>query len=726
MFKKKIAFLELIVVFLLSLFLQYNSFGQESKKNFAPKPAPNWIKKYPKAKLKKGFDYKSDLILIHHEVQYNHEVGETYNRFFYYLRTIEGLNQIKSFYFDYAPDYEEVFVNDINIYRNNKKIALNTQLQIENEIKEKQIGGEGYDIDGKLSIYFDRTKAGDIIEITYTKKGFQPDLHGVLLSGTLKVNELRGKRFLRISSAKNKPLKHKSFNSSKKPRITKSNGITTLELITDQYKKQLETQTPSWYDTSTLLEVNDFTSLKEYLDLNLKNFDLDEEPSLEIRAKVKKLIRQHPTKEAQINAILNYIQGEIKYLDYEKMEPKPPGNVLRQGFGDCKSMTLLTIKMLEVIGVQSWPVIVNINGLDERWNNIHFVNNVDHAVLEFVYKNDTLVFDATRDFQKGSIYQKYHNDFKYGFRVKEGNDKLNPLNHNYYSHTITEATIVATGTTKAEYNSSNVNLEKGATTIVATETSEAEYNSLNLIFEGDVANKMNHLFHEYGIQKVYKSVYRYLPTDFAFDFNEKDLVLNYESQDNAPKSVLKIQPQKPSKSLFSSSFYGDDPGVFIPQGISKNLGILVSDKLGAYFSLPNFDEITETYKFIHPRADSIKEDSVQLKNDWIHFSKKIERIRDTLTVKYHIKILKSDLGSSRYTEVSKEINRINKKLLPIVFNKSERRLNQDYIVLEERNSNTPLYLFITAILMLGGFLGLFIGYFLRRKRNQKFKKDESL
>jgi len=699
--QKKVAIPLFFIVLLLGCSIVNSSFGQENNKNFLPQPTPSWIKKYPKPKLEKKSDYKDNLHLIHHEIQYNHELGETYYRYFYYLRNKQGVNQIKSFRFYYQPDYEEVFINDLIIHRGRKKIVIDSQLKVENNIHEKQIDEELYDIDGNLVIFFDRTRAGDILEITYTTRGFQPDLHGILMYRAFKNYELKGSQIVRILSAIDEPLNYKMFASKQTPKISKSDGVTTLEFIKDQKNGSVPIQNPLWYNSNILLSATNMNSLSELLALNLKNFNLDEPPSKEIQKKTNEVIRNIADKEAQINAILQYIQGEIEYLDYEKIEPKKPDVVLRQGFGDCKSMSLLTVKMLESIDVEAWPVIVKMHGTDERWSNIHFMNNADHAVLEFVHDKDTILFDATKDFQRGSIYQKYHSDFKYGFRVIEGNDQVSKLKHNDYNHITTEATIIA------------------------DEIEGTKYHSLQVTFEGDVANENNLLFEKYGVPKVYHEIYRDLPTDFGFDIKESDLTLTYESDQKIPKSKLSINTNSRSKLLFTSD-NSEDSNVFIPGGISRNIEALDYNELGKYFSLPKMDETTQIYKLIHPKADSIQEDSIHIENDWIRFSKKVKRIQDTVTIKYHLKFLKSYLDEPRYHEVAEELRRINDELLPVRFGEKPVSFNRDYVVLEDKSfARREMYETLQAILIVLFIASIifFIGFFLGRKKNRKNKSS---
>jgi len=375
---------------------------QNKVKSYSLEATPSWVKEYPEPKI--GESYSAALPMIQLETQYNHETGEDYTRVFYYIEDQGSLNKLRSYYITYEPDYKAISIHKVTIHREQQKISLGKQLHVEYVQEGKQINGEHYDVDGELVIYFDnKLKIGDIVEVSYTSKGFQPDLHNALFySESFTHDNLKGKFFFRILSKKNKPLQFKLLNSIKKPNIKTINGVTSIEYIHDSKDNPKITNAPLWHEILPKIHVTDLNSWSDFLAINQLNFQLDKKPTFDITEKVSSLIDKNDGKAQQINTILNYIQKEIDYLEYDKIKPKQPETVLRQGFGDCKSMSLLAIKMLEVINVEAWPVIVNMNGFDDRILNLPELA-FDHCVLEFVHKNDTILFDATRNLQRGTI-----------------------------------------------------------------------------------------------------------------------------------------------------------------------------------------------------------------------------------------------------------------------------------------------------------------------------------
>ncbi|MBC8051640.1 MAG: DUF3857 domain-containing protein [Sphingobacteriaceae bacterium] len=399
------------------------AFGQSPSTEFKISPVPSWVKKYPLPELKKN--YSLDLALVHSEAQYNHISKERFIRSIFYLNTFEGLNKIKSFYASYEPDFHKLTINKAIIYRKENSINLNSQLHLEHKLHEKQIGGEKYDSDAGVYIFLNQVRIGDMVELAYTIKGEQPDFRGVLsIQHKIPLKELIGTSYLRIIGAANKAINYSTSPSVNiKPKRVYTNTQNYFEFI--YTNNEVDIHSPG-----IQIYVYDSNSWKEVNEINLKNFQLDILPSKSIYEKVSKLTHKLTTGQEKINAILNFTQN-LFYLEYDLIEPKKPDLVLKQGFGDCKSKSLLAVKMLECINIHAWPVLVKSTGIKNSLLNTHALI-FDHCVVEFVMGTDTLLFDPTKGPQSRSVYKKDVSTLRYGLRLIKNNAGLSKFNENTY------------------------------------------------------------------------------------------------------------------------------------------------------------------------------------------------------------------------------------------------------------------------------------------------------
>ena len=605
--------------------------AQERAEEIRLSSLPSWLKAYPTPKPESN--YKDDLVLVHVENQYNHTTKEFFWRYFYYLNTTEGRNKIKSFYFNYEPLYQSFQINKVCIHRNNNIIELKDQLHVESKLETKHIGGVFYDNNKEIKIFFNQAKVGDLIEIAYTIKGGQPDLHGILnylISPA--VNRLKGKSYFRILASDDKTMHYTAINNKIKAERQHYEGLSGLE-FSFAYKQALHKPvTPLWYSNENQIYIFESNSWKEVSDLYLKHFETDKIPSDVVRNKVDELSSNMNALQDKINVVLDFIQKEIFYLDYGLIEPKKPETVLKQGFGDCKSKSLLGIKMLECLGVNAWPVIVKNTGLDDRFLTTYSAQIFNHCVLEFVYDLDTILFDPTLDPQKGNIYQKYVPDFRYGLRIIKNNTGLSKLKEHLYQKLNLTATI-----SKSDMNNKNkVNWTIG--------------------FEGNLANKNNLLYNEKGIKEVFKTV----STDIL-KFNNIDpdnYELTYNQEEGQPKSELIIKPL-----IEIQVFEGNNNSTFYPRPLYEYFFRLVdSNNLGPCFSLPEFKEIAQLYKFSYSDWMNFQPDTSEFKRDWIEYNKKTWIENDTIYAFYTAKILQSDMDSSRYRELVNDIEFLRKDM----------------------------------------------------------------
>jgi hypothetical protein len=608
--KKRLYTFNSILAITLCLVAAIKVSGQIKLKKFICEPTPAWVKPYSAPDIKGNYDL--NLVLLHRELQYNHFTKEVYTRYIYYLRTIEGLNEIRSFSTTYEPVYENFKLNRVYLHRRNKVIALDKQLHVEYKIEGKQIGGVRYDDDAQVRIFFDQAQVGDLIEIAFTTQGAPSDQYDKLNFQFNPDNaDLRGSSFFRILTKPNNKLFYKTINCNVEPARVTSNQLTSTEFFFNKDEETRSPKVPSWYITDRRVYCYEFDSWKDYIQLNLKNFRLDEPISPLIREKTEQLTKTRNTLSEKINSIFDYLQADIHYLSYGLIAPKRPETVVQQGFGDCKSKSLLAIKMLECLRVEAWPVLVKSDGLDERLLDVYSGQMLDHCVIEFVFNGDTLLFDPTRELQKGNLDQKFVSDFRYGLRLKKDSQGMSKLK-------------------------SNVDGKISVSALIVTDIEE-RYNgriSWQIQFEGDIANQNNHRFKNEGAKSVLENLshshnyYNFLNVlpencDISYTFNE-----------SFPISKLDV----------------------IPNVKSRVFEVIQTNQLGPTFALPDFMKTEQIFKIAAYEGVEFISDSTKFVNDWIQYHKKTWQQNDTIFASYIAEILKSDLDSSRYQDVLQDIN----------------------------------------------------------------------
>ncbi len=170
-----------------------------------------------------------------------------------------------------------------------------------------------------------------------------------------------------ITMPKDLGIQYKEFGLTRKPKIaeTKSNiTYSWVEQDIDGSKNDedyLPPPTPeSFEETFEFSSIKDWRDISNwYLSLVKKNLKINSE----IEDTVKKIISGHTALKDKTRAILQYIQDNFRYVSMafgnNAMEPHPTVQVFKNKYGDCKDLSLLTMAMLKIAGIDSEIALFN-------------------------------------------------------------------------------------------------------------------------------------------------------------------------------------------------------------------------------------------------------------------------------------------------------------------------------------------------------------------------------
>jgi hypothetical protein len=126
--------------------------------------------------------------------------------------------------------------------------------------------------------------------------------------------------------------------------------------------------------------------------------DMDTRHTLEMKNLVDQLTDGLTEKE-KIKAIYYWVQQNIRYVayidGYKGFIPAPPAEVFNKRFGDCKGMSVLLQKMLELAGIQAHLAWVGTRDIPYSYEQCPLPTVDNHMVVALDYNNQTLILDAT-------------------------------------------------------------------------------------------------------------------------------------------------------------------------------------------------------------------------------------------------------------------------------------------------------------------------------------------
>lgn len=156
----------------------------------------------------------------------------------------------------------------------------------------------------------------------------------------------------------------KSYNCELKPDVRRDKGFT---VYTWRYgRSQGLRDEPGMPPTEEIVPRFSFSSIKSWDEVaGWFNGLISEKrkPGPQIVQKVEELTAGMEDEEEKIRAIYDFVASKIRYVGLELGEgvyqPHSAGDVLENGYGDCKDKVVLILAMLDVIGVKGYPAMLN-------------------------------------------------------------------------------------------------------------------------------------------------------------------------------------------------------------------------------------------------------------------------------------------------------------------------------------------------------------------------------
>lgn len=108
-------------------------------------------------------------------------------------------------------------------------------------------------------------------------------------------------------------------------------------------------------------------------------------PSEPVAAKAAELASRVPDSLGKIRALADFVQKEIRYVSIQigigGFQPHFAASVLQNRYGDCKDKATLLSALLEAVGIESYPVIVNTERGSVAPDSPVSLYSFNHAVL---------------------------------------------------------------------------------------------------------------------------------------------------------------------------------------------------------------------------------------------------------------------------------------------------------------------------------------------------------
>jgi len=398
-------------------------------------PEPNWISR-------QSYDYTNTALDKQAEYGYIDLVSEqqvclkdqaTYYKRAYKIMSEAGVQNNSELSFTYDPAYSKLTLHSIKIIRNEEVINQLDLSKIKTIQQEKELTMHSYD--GSLSaiIFLEDVRKGDIIEYSYTITGFNPIF--------------KGKYSRYFESSFSSPLYHLYYklivppgrninikNSHIKidPQVRIENGNTSYEWrLNNLSPVGVQDNIPSWYDAYSMIMVSEYNSWSEVNAWASTLFPKDVSLSPGLKKKIEEIKSEENTEEARILAALRFVQDDIRYMGIEmgvnSHQPSHPNKIFAQRYGDCKDKSYLLCNMLNAMGIDASPVLINTEYKKtiSEWLPTHAA--FDHVTVRVKLNDKYYWFDPTISYQRGRIQDISFPDYQRGLVISDTSTSLTAI-----------------------------------------------------------------------------------------------------------------------------------------------------------------------------------------------------------------------------------------------------------------------------------------------------------
>lgn len=328
------------------------------------------------------------------------------------------------------PDHQSVEINSVRVRRNGEFEDRAGRYHVsfmtpENLALEGIVTGLTYAI-----VRLDDIRAGDLVDFAYTLRGASAAL-GDRNTQSFPTAMPAAVAQFSLRSLWAGDVKTSTPPPNVKLRRSTERGRTVISIEPSRYDAVDLAKSPSLANavgaSVIVSDYRDWAEVKAWAQPFYRN-----RPQEEVRQSVEELVRGLDSVDAQIVAILRFVQDEIRYsavlLGEAGYKPASAGETLRARFGDCKAKAMLLMTMLDVIGVESEAALVSAtNGfLLDLYPPTP--NAFDHVVVGVKRDEGNIWVDPSISQRRGSLLTMARTDYGFALPLGEhGVGELTPM-----------------------------------------------------------------------------------------------------------------------------------------------------------------------------------------------------------------------------------------------------------------------------------------------------------
>lgn len=328
-----------------------------------------------------------------------------------------GVSALANVEISFDPSFQTLELHSIDLVRKGRVIPKLETATVRVLQRETELERRIYDGSKTVSVFLEDVRVGDVVDYAYSIRGRNPvfgerDFGSFSLQFTVPVARIHA----RLLVPAGKELSVVSRNTALEANVTRLNDFSEYEWDSrDVPGLNVETDAPGWYDPYPLVQWSEFAEWSAVRQWAEPLYAIPDRIGPTLLAEIERIGKAEATSEDRLLAALRFVQSEIRYLGVEigpnSHEPNPPDLVLERRFGDCKDKTLLLLTMLDRLGINAQPALVNTRIRRALAEQQPSPGQFDHVIVRAELDGQPIWLDPTRSTQNADLDHLVQADF---------------------------------------------------------------------------------------------------------------------------------------------------------------------------------------------------------------------------------------------------------------------------------------------------------------------------
>ena len=330
-----------------------------------------------------------------------------YVRTAYKITDRTGVEEAARLSISFDPASENLVLHHARIWRDGDAQDRLAQANIQILRQEKELD-KGI-VDGRKTVHLELkdVRVGDIVDYAYSSQGADPVLAGAFQSdNSFSWSTPVAVTRYRLLWPHGQPIAFKPFGGAPAPRIRPAGDRDEyLWQTLDPEPVQKEDDVPDWMDQWGRVVVSSKTSWGQVVAWSLPLYRQDPALTPAWTAKTDAIAAKYPDPKDRVTEALRLVQDDVRYVSLSmgsgSFRPRPPAEVIRSGFGDCKDKALLLVTILRRLGVNAVPALTDTANGPALPDAVPGVNDFNHAIVRIELGGKPYWVDPTLSQQGG-------------------------------------------------------------------------------------------------------------------------------------------------------------------------------------------------------------------------------------------------------------------------------------------------------------------------------------